>query len=213
MAKAASKMGGPVKLSPNAFNLILQYEVGGGQAYYEKFLQRPTVPGGASGVTIGIGYDLGYNDSVQFMSDWGNRIPMTDFEPLRKCLGLTTSKAVMALATVKHIKIPWAEALGVFEERTIPRFCVMTEHAFPGVGKLPADAYGALVSLVFNRGASMEGSRRIEMRNIRAAVAEGNLLAIARNIRTMKRLWADSNLPGLLKRRDAEADLVAGVYT
>jgi hypothetical protein len=206
-------MGGPVKLSANAFNLILQYEVGGGQVYYEKFLQRPTVPGGASGVTIGIGYDLGYNDTVTFMTDWVNRLPVSEFEALRKCLGLTTSQAVNALATVKHIKIPWAAALGVFEERTIPRFCLMTEQAFPDVGKLPADAYGALVSLVFNRGASMEGSRRIEMRNIRAAVAEGNLLAIARNIRTMKRLWADAGLPGLMKRRDAEADLVAGVYS
>ena len=57
-------------LSDKAYNLILKYEVGGGSAYYNKALKNPCYPGGASGVTIGIGYDLGYNTKAQFTNDW-----------------------------------------------------------------------------------------------------------------------------------------------
>ncbi len=46
--------------SPKTLDLILKYEVGGGKAYYEKFLSKPTWPGGASGMTLGIGIDCAY---------------------------------------------------------------------------------------------------------------------------------------------------------
>ena len=46
--------------SPKALDLILEYEVGGGKAYYDKYLSRPTWPGGASGMTLAIGVDCGY---------------------------------------------------------------------------------------------------------------------------------------------------------
>jgi hypothetical protein len=63
--------------------------------------------------------------------------------------------------------------------------------AFPGINELSPDAQGALVSLVFNRGTSMEGDRRREMRAIQAAVANGDLQEIADQLRSMKRLWAN----------------------
>ena len=50
--------------------------------------------------------------------------------------------------------------------------------------------------------------RRKEMRAIRGAVAEGDLQEIADQLRAMKRLWEGKGLDGLLKRRDAEADMV-----
>ena len=46
--------------SPKALDLILKYEVGGGKSYYDRFLAKPTWPGGASGMTLGIGVDCGY---------------------------------------------------------------------------------------------------------------------------------------------------------
>ena len=49
---------------------------------------------------------------------------------------------------------------------------VLTDKAKKFIG-LPLDAQGALVSLVFNRGTSMEGDRRAEMRAIRDAVPGG----------------------------------------
>jgi GH24 family phage-related lysozyme (muramidase) len=77
---------------------------------------------------------------------------------------------------------------------------------------LHPDAQGALVSLVFNRGAAMQGDRRREMREVRDAVAsttlptEEKLRSIAASILSMKRLWPDTL--GLRRRRDAEAKLV-----
>ena len=82
-----------------------------------------------------------------------------------------------------------------------------TAQAFPGVDALPADAQGALFSLVYNRGTSMTGDSRSEMRAIRDAVPAGDLQKIADQLRAMKRLWVGKGLDGLLKRRDAEADL------
>jgi GH24 family phage-related lysozyme (muramidase) len=96
----------------------------------------------------------------------------------------------------------------VFKNRTLPLYSQRTEDAFHGVDQLPANAQGALVSLVFNRGAGMDGDRRKEMRAVRDAVAAGDLQEIADQIRAMKRLWVGKGVDGLLKRRDAEADLV-----
>jgi GH24 family phage-related lysozyme (muramidase) len=90
----------------------------------------------------------------------------------------------------------------------------LTGRAFPGVTKLPPDAQGALVSLVFNRGTSMQGHRRREMREIRDAIARTDfkmsklLEAIATSIESMIRLWIGKGLDGLIRRRKAEAALV-----
>ena len=54
----------------------------------------------------------------------------------------------------------------------------------------------------------MTGPRRAEMRAIRDAVKAGDLHEIAKQLRTMKRLWAGQGLGGLLARREAEAELV-----
>jgi GH24 family phage-related lysozyme (muramidase) len=62
--------------------------------------------------------------------------------------------------------------------------------------------------LVFNRGPGMDGERRREMRAVRDAVAEKDLREIVRQIRAMKRIWEGQGLDGLLRRRDAEADLI-----
>ena len=47
-------------LNKKSLDLILEFEVGGGENYYNKFLKNPSWPGEQSGVTIGVGYDLGY---------------------------------------------------------------------------------------------------------------------------------------------------------
>jgi len=51
--------------SKNTLDLLLEYEVGGGQSYYNKKLSRFTWPGGASGPTIGIGIDTAYYTSKE----------------------------------------------------------------------------------------------------------------------------------------------------
>jgi len=169
-------------------------------------------PGGGSGITIGIGYDLGYVTVDQFESDWGERLGPASRERLKAVVGLTGIRARNRAAGLADIKVRRADAEEIFSERMIPRFELLAAQAFPGLDRLPADAQGALVSLVYNRGASMVDKpgedRRREMRAIRDAVVEEDLQEIADQLRSMKRLWEGKGLDGLLKRREAEALLV-----
>ncbi|PTX92782.1 hypothetical protein DB346_22960 [Verrucomicrobia bacterium LW23] len=209
-------MGGkkaPTSIPLTARQLILNYEVGGGEEYYNRFLIMPTWPGEASGVTIGVGYDLGYTTPAQFEADWGRRLPAATFARLRSVLGINGPTARLLIPALADIRVPWEQARSVFLTRTLPRFEALALATFPGMSGLPDDAQGVLVSLVFNRGSSLEGDRRSEMAAIAQAVAAvrpgGRSLAlrqIARNIRDMKRLWP-ANV-GLQRRRDAEAGLV-----
>ena len=190
--------------SQKAFDLILSFEGMG---------QPKQWPGGESGVTIGFGYDLGYVTAAKFQEDWGDQLPADVMTKLKTAIGLKGIPAKNKAATLKDIKIDRAPSLVVFTERTVPEYEAQTRTAFPGFDALPTDAQGALVSLVFNRGASMKGDRRTEMRAIRAAVPGGDLQEIADQLRKMKRLWVGQGLDGLLRRRDAEADMVEACIT
>lgn len=196
-------------LSQKAFHLILKYEVGGGINYYNKCLKHPCYPGGESGVTIGIGYDLGYNTSYQFAEDWKGIINTESYIRLLQHLGKKSTNAKAAIASVKDIEISWEAAEIVFKKNTLPRFIEETKKAFPNSENLHPDAFGALVSLVFNRGSSVSGPSRVEMLNIRNLIDSKDYKAIANQIRQMKRLWINKGLDGLLTRRDEEAALIA----
>lgn len=195
------------EISEAAFNLILKYEVSS-KAYYDRFLARPSWPGLASGITIGIGYDLGYNSLDQFRKDWQEHLPLGDFNKLTAAIGVKGVKASPLVKFMRNIVVPWDAAIAVFRESTLPRFIKTTLALYPQAANFHPDVLGALVSLVFNRGASVEGSRRKEMAMLREAVKFGDLKQVELLIRRMKRLWAGSKFTGLLKRRDAEADLV-----
>jgi hypothetical protein len=197
-----------IGLSEKTYNLILKHEVGGGSSYYNKALKNPTYPGGASGVTIGIGYDLGYNTKSQFASDWKHLLSPTVFSRLESCVGIKGEYAKQLVRNVRDIEVSWDAASDVFKKSTLPRFISETLKAFPGADKLHPDAFGALVSIVFNRGASVTGNSRREMLNIRNLISSKNYNAIANEIRSMKRLWVGKGLDGLLKRRDEEAQMV-----
>ena len=195
-------------LSYRAIELILEFEVGGGREYYEKLLQRPTWPEGASGITIGIGYDLGYNSVEVFNQDW-QKLGNIQRQRLSSCCGLTGEVAKKRLASLRDIIVPWELAWEVFNVVTVPKFYNQTKEAFPGLEELPADVQGGLVSLVFNRGPSMEGNRRREMRAIRDLVRKKDVNGIGDQIRQMKRIWEGTSIAkGIGRRRDAEADLI-----
>jgi hypothetical protein len=200
-----------VGIGDAAYKLILKYEVGGGASYYNKALKHPCYPGGESGVTIGIGYDMGYNTTAQFADDWKGVLSDSDYGRLVSHLGKKSGAAKAAISSVKDISIPWEDAEVVFKSNTLPRFIKETVRAFPGSERLHEDAFGALVSLVFNRGGSTTGSSRAEMLNIKNAIAANRADIynyIADQIVDMKRLWVGKGLDGLLTRRDEEAKMV-----
>jgi len=190
------------RLGESALNLIVQSEVGSRADYERK--KTPHVPGGASGITIGIGYDLGYHTAEELAKDWVE-LPAADLALLKGAIGLVKENAQAYLPQVAAITIPYDIALRQFREKTILKFARQTHILFPGVLDLPPDAFGVLVSLVFNRGSSIIGDRRDEMRAIRSLLILGDYPGVAEQIRGMKRLWPDMH--GLVKRREAEARL------
>lgn len=196
-----------MKLSSKGLQLILDGEVGGGEKYYyDGSCARPTVPGGpdtVSGITIGVGYDLGQTSHKQFFDDWEDLLSTDVMAKLTAVVGLRGNEARRDLPMVRDIVIPWETALEQFEQSSIPRYWTLTEKAFPGVAHAPECVQEVLLSIVFNRGTSMAGSRRVEMAKIKRLIEAGQWSKIPAEIRSMKRLWPASK--GLRDRREAEA--------
>ena len=201
-------------LNDKSLKLILEFEVGGGENYYNKFLKNPAWPGEQSGVTIGVGYDLGYVNKAEFSEDWKD-LPKETFDRLYKVVGIKGYNAKNLIRGLKDTSIPWDLSLKVFNNKTVNKFYNLTRQTFPNFDNLPEDAKGGLVSLVFNRGAALEGDRRREMKLIRDGMKlvsnydQKALTFIANQIRNMKRIWIGGSIEkGMSRRRDAEAKLI-----
>jgi len=186
---------------------VIQFETGG-KNYYEKFLQRMTWPGGQSGITMGIGADLGYMSQQEFDSYFAKYFTLEERKLIEPVIGLKGEQARNILLRVKHIELSWTNASKAFVEWTLPKFWKMANDLWPGLDQLKEEAQIALVSLVFNRGASIAGPSRVEMKNIKELVLKKDYKGIAEQIRLMKRLWINKNLDGLLSRREKEANMV-----
>ena len=193
-------------ISADAHQLIIDFEVGGRDAYDRKYC-HPCRPPDPSGVTIGLGYDLGYYKAAEFEADWKGLISQEDLDRLRGGVGVKSGAAQDLLDSVKDIVVPWEAAETVYRKVTLPKFGGQTLRIFPGCDKLHPHCFGALLSLVYNRGASLSGDRRAEMRNIRDAIIAGTPEQVPDEFRAMKRIWPD--IAGLRRRRDAEANLFA----
>jgi len=195
-----------MRSSRAAVDLIVANEVTS-KAYYEKHYVRPEWPGGASGLTVGIGYDLGYNTEDTILHDWAGKLTPDVIAKMQRFAGVTGQAAKAQLANAHSIVVPWDAAMAVFMDVSLPKFENLTLKACPGSEKLPAGCFGVLASLTYNRGASYtkDGDRYREMRNIRALVMRGEWDKVEHEIRSMKRLWP--GVAGLLRRRDEEADL------
>lgn len=200
--------GASMTVSKYSMDTLISFEVSS-KALYDKLYQKPIWPGGASGVTVGIGFDLGYNSKSNIEAAFGRLVDANTLVALQSVAGITGQSAKSKTAALATIKITYETALLVFYMNTLPTYAKQTRKVYPGVEKLPPDAQGALLSLVYNRGASTTGDTRKEMKNIINWVAQKNLTKIANEITNMKRLWKNKNLPGLLTRRDKEAEMVA----
>ena len=195
-------------ISKRAIELIIQHEVGG-RAYYDKKLQAPIWAGGESGVTIGMGYDLGYNSEKQFMLDWSGAINLNFINALRPTIGIKGPQAkAMLKGEILNVRIPYNTAYEVFVKSSLPRYYAMTKKIYPNMDLLNLDTQGALVSVVYNRGNKLEGDSRLEMRAIVDLIAKQDYEGIAEQIERSKRLWENRGLDGLVVRRESEADLV-----
>ncbi len=191
-------------LDTDELQAIINDEIGSPE-YYRKRLRSPCWPGGNSGITIGVGYDLGYVEKDKFLDDWHSNISPPKLQRLSKYCLLKGKKAKNKLRFLSDIEIPLSKASLVFRTTSVPSYAASTQRAFPGIEELAPIAQTALLSLVYNRGASMKGDSRKEMRAIRKLVKEQDYQGMADQVRNMKRLWEGRGLDGLLIRREREA--------
>lgn len=192
-----------LQVSQNAEDLVIAEEVGSRQQFEKKY-RHPEWPGGASGVTVAIGYDLGYATKERVASDWAN-VPQ-QITALQSVTGLKGGSAQAALPSVRsQIDISYEQAIHVFDNLDKPRWIATVDHAVPNCSKLDPNCLGALWSLAYNRGASfnLAGDRYAEMRAIKAHMIAEDFDKIPGEFRSMKRLWNN----GLVGRREREAKL------
>lgn len=173
---------------------------------YDARCAKPTWPGGDSGITIGIGYDLRFQGD--FESCWAPRLQAATAAALRPWIGKPGTQA--GAVSLAAYSIPFFSAWDVFAAVTLPKEVQSTAGAFGDLSVLPPLCRGALVSLVYNRGPSLglsgdpDGKRR-EMLAIRNLIQAGQLDQVPAEFASMLRLWPDA--PGLRARRLAEADM------
>ncbi|WP_174976644.1 MULTISPECIES: lytic transglycosylase domain-containing protein [Burkholderia cepacia complex] len=180
----------------------------------EGYRSTPYVPGGnqdqSSGVTIGYGYDLGQQPEATARNDLTGFFTEAEISRLLTAIGKHGDAARAFIPSFGDIKISEPKALEM-AKNVKRRYAQFTVDAFPGITKLHPHCQGALLSLVYNRGSSLEdkpGQRsRVHMRNIRAAIQNNNLPEVAAQLRAMKALWVGTGADGLLTRREKEAVL------
>lgn len=194
----------PISLS--AIEEII-FEEDSSEWFYLKHYQHPEWPGGASGVTIALGYDLGYAKPDKIRADWTGLVPDSMISVLTSCSGFTGVHAHDKMVQVKNqISIPWSAALQVFLKRDMPNWIATAAHLLPNWDKLGPTCKGIIVSLIYNRGAAgfnQTGDRMREMRAIKTDMVAQHFDDIPNQFRSMARLWTG----GVHARRLREAAL------
>ncbi len=198
-------------ISEKAITFIVNKEIGSPEIYTKRYT-RPEWPKGASGLTVGIGYDLGYRTRQEVQRDWEGVLPQATISAMQDYVGLTGQNAYQYLSQARvRIVVPFDAAMKVFRERNLPYWIGLVRKALPNYDLLHPDCQGALVSLAYNRGAGgyallRDNSKQTfkEMIAIRGHMMRKEFDKIPQEFRNMKRLWGPT-MGGLLKRRDDEA--------
>jgi hypothetical protein len=132
-----------VKSSQAAIDLIVAEEVSSKAAYQAKYT-HPEWPGGASGVTIGIGYDCGYSTASTIQGDWGDKLPAAMVAALQHVAGIHGSPASSHAHELRGVvTVPWEAAMAVFIGRDMPKWEGIVERALPNTNLLSPDSFGA----------------------------------------------------------------------
>lgn len=197
----------PPLVSPAGVALIVRWEVTSPAVYTRKY-ERPVWPGGASGATIGIGDDLGHQTRYTIGASWAQHAQLDRLLPAAGVIGQSARQLVGAL---RDVRTPYPLAEEVFASSVLPRYHGLTRRTFANGwdGLIPA-AQDSLVSTVYNRGASMAGGRRAEMRVLRdQCVPAADYACMAKQYRSMCRLWQGTpEGKGLCARYEATARFV-----
>ena len=171
-----------------AFDFLLQAEGVPGHPYW---------PGGSSGITIGVGWDLGRHTIDELSQNWGE-LDADVLRRLKTAIGKQGQAAHEMLGSLASIIVPRSVALRVLDASLKNDYLPLVTKLFPGAEKLPVEAQVVLISLVFNRGDAMgrdpdwltatQLDQRWEMRKMRDDVKRVDMYAMYAHLSIMKRL-------------------------
>jgi hypothetical protein len=183
----------------------------------EKLADRPYWPKGNSGITIGVGWDLGYHSAAELKTTWSELRPEV-LGRLEKAAGIKGQQAQALLPQMRSVLIPESVSLTVFRDSLVRQYYPLVLQMFPQIEKLPTNVQVAFISVLFNRGPVMghdpdwriakDVDRRWEIRRMRDDVNRQDFFAIYAHLGTMKRLWENAGPRGLLIRRRDEQALI-----
>jgi hypothetical protein len=105
-------------VSDEARLIVVGFEVSDRTTYERKYV-RPEWPGGVLGITIGIGYDVGYHSQAEVRADWQGLLSANDIEQLVQGVALKGERAHERLSEFSNIKVPWDAALEAYRCCTI----------------------------------------------------------------------------------------------
>lgn len=185
--------------------LISGFEITSEAVYVKKY-RGVICPGGASGPTIGIGYDLGTQTADTIRQDWHDH---PDVARLATASGQVGPGACAAWRNAhRDIRVELSMAQQVFASRVLPDYTRQAQRALSkGWSGNTQHARGASVSLGYNRGWAMVGDRNREKREIRDnCFPAGDARCTAAQLRSMPRLWVGTPIErGMTARRNEEA--------
>lgn len=188
---------------------FVEAEEDGSPAYYLKTESHWSWPGGASGPTIGVGYDCGYVTRQEAINDWSGIVDTPTLAAILLGVGLKGAEAQSFVAAHRNdITITWVKAVAEFTSHEVPKWLTRCRAALPNFDLLPGECQGAIFSLSYNRGTGGyddPSQRDVEMREIKAAMIAKNFAAIPPLIESMRRLWPQGG--DLWNRRMHEAQL------
>lgn len=198
----------PIEASQAGIDLIVTEE-DSGEKFYTKHYEHFEWPEGASGATVGIGYDCGYASAEQIKKDWSGIVSDETVAALMRAAGLKGERAAEFVREHRDsVTISWDQAMAEFDNREMPKEEAEARAALPNYGLLPPDCAGAIDSLVYNRGAGgfhAIGDRYREMRMIRLYIASRQFNLVPAQYLSMRRLWPVGG--DLWRRRGHEAAL------
>lgn len=197
-----------IQASQAGIDLIVTEE-DSGKAYYTRHYEHFEWPQGASGPTVGIGYDCGYSTAFQIRQAWTGIIPDEMVLALEHAAGLRGDSAARFVALYRNsVTITWDQAMAEFDNRELPKWEAECRKVLPNYDLLPGDSAGAIDSLAYNRGAAgfnAGGDRYREMRMIKIHMTGRQFNLIPAQFMSMRRLWPEGG--DLWRRREHEAAL------
>ena len=194
---------------PDEALTFIENEEDGSPVYYAKHYEHFDWPGGSSGPTIGVGYDLGYVTMKEAIADWTGIVPDDVVTAICRGVGLRGEAAELFVrAHANTVTITFDQGVAEFKQREVPKWVARCKAVIPNFDKLPPLCRGSLLSLTYNRGTGGyddPSPRDAEMRSIRADMSAEKFDGIPMQILSMRRLWPRGG--DLWNRRTHEAAL------